>query len=410
MNSGEKRLWWRRPDLDYRQGELCLAGVSLQQLAQLSDFPTFIYSGARVRDNLTRLHSALAATDLEYRIYYAMKANRFPPLLTYIKMQGLAGVDVCSPEEMEVACGAGFREEEISFTATSLSTRDLDILARYPRVHINCDSLSTIRRLGERSPGREIGLRINPAVGVSYGDNLLLQYSGQQTTKFGIYREHLEEAIALAQRYKLRITHIHFHVGIGYLTHQLELWEEAIKRGMEFIDQLPDVRSVNLGGGLGLPHREGDIALDLDKWAATIKRHLQPRGLAVAIEPGDYIVKDSGVLLLQVNSVEKKRDTLFVGVNGGFNLAVEPFFYDLPCEPVPCRIEGDSITAFADDRLIKISIAGNINEALDIWAHHYPLPAVNEGDYIAFLNAGGYAASMSSNHCLRGELYQRLLV
>ena len=56
-----------------------------------------------------------------------------------------------------------------------------------------------------------------------------------------------------------------------------------------------------------------------------------------------------------------------------------------------------------------VTIAGNINEALDIWAADQPMPELREGDPVAFLNAGGYGASMSSNHCMRGEFAERLL-
>jgi len=129
----------------------------------------------------------------------------------------------------------------------------------------------------------------------------------------------------------------------------------------------------------------------------------------VCVEPGDFIVKDAGVLVLQVVSAERKRQVDFVGVDGGFNLAVEPFFYGLPCEPVPCRIAGAVDEVYAPEALRPVSIAGNINEALDVWADQVPLPPLAEGDYLAFINAGGYASAMSSNHCMRGQFQERLL-
>ena len=86
------------------------------------------------------------------------------------------------------------------------------------------------------------------------------------------------------------------------------------------------------------------------------------------------------MLVLGVTDVERKRDTLFAYVDGGFNLAPEPVHYGLPCEPVAClRREGP-----AQD----VTIAGNINEAIDLWAEAKPMPPLREGDYIAFINAG----------------------
>lgn len=394
-------FWWQRPDLGYVNDELHLAGHSLAALARAAGGPAFFYNAERLRAKLGALRDALASTGLRNRVFYAMKANRFAPLLGFIRTTGLAGIDACSPQEVQFALGCGFDEEDISFTATSVSNADLDILARHPGVLINCDSLSTIRRLGERCPGRDIGLRINPGMGLGYGDNDKLKYAGAKTTKFGIYREHFAEALATAREHGLKVRRIHFHVGIGYLTGQLPEWEKILEVCAGFVDDTPDVQSVNLGGGLGLPHVATDKPLDLKAWSAVIKRRFGPRKVEVCVEPGDWIVKDSGVLVLQVNTVERKRDTDFIGVDGGFNLAVEPTAYGLPCEPVPCVRRPGNTQA--------VTIAGNINEALDIWARDVPLPPIEEGDYIAFLNAGGYASAMSSNHCMRGQFQERLL-
>jgi diaminopimelate decarboxylase len=393
--------WWARDDLRYDDGSLQLAGHRVGDLARAASMPSFFYSAERVQTKLRSLHAALEQTGLPSRVFYAMKANRFVPLLAFMRSTGLCGIDACSPRELQLALACGFQEEDISYTATSVSNPDLDVLVRHPGCLINCDSLSTLRRLGERDPGRTIGLRINPGMGVGYGDSELLTYSGAKTTKFGIYREHLDEALSVAAQHDLDVRSIHFHVGIGYQTQQLPLWEEILSVCATFADEIPDLHRINLGGGLGLPHVETDVGLDLEAWAAVIARQFGGRNIEVAVEPGDFLVKDAGVLVLQANTVEEKRDTLFVGVDGGFNLAVEPTFYGMPCEPAPCDVR--------PGREQVVTIAGNINEALDIWARDVSLPPILEGDYLAFLNAGGYASAMSSNHCMRGDFYERLL-
>jgi diaminopimelate decarboxylase len=74
----------------------------------------------------------------------------------------------------------------------------------------------------------------------------------------------------------------------------------------------------------------------------------------------------------------------------------------LPCVAAP----GD----WDAERLQKVTIVGNINEALDVWARDKPMPAMRDGDYLALINAGGYASAMSSNHCMRGPFSERLLL
>jgi len=397
--------WWTREDL-YRAGDgrLIFAGLDAEAIAGGHDRPLFLYGADRIRANARRLRAALESSGCAHRLYYAMKCNRFPPLLEMLAAEGGIGVDICSPNELDLALRCGFDPGDVSFTGTSVADRDLDRLLAHPDLHINCDSLSQIRRIGERDPGRAIGIRINPGLGTGYGDSARLTYAGSRTTKFGIYREQWAEALTLAARHGLRVTAIHFHVGCGYLTEQLDAWEAAVGAALAFLDDLPDATLVNVGGGLGLPHRAGDRPLDLDRWSAIVARHFGGRDLTVAVEPGDYLVKDAGVLLLSVVGVERKRDTLFVAVDGGFNLHPEPAYYDLPCEPVACRPrEADR------DLWHAVSIAGNINEALDLWAEDHPMPPLEEGDRIALINAGGYGSAMSSNHCMRGEFVELLV-
>lgn len=396
--------WWEREDLRYRDGDLVFAGRRVEDLAEQFGTPSFYYNGRRIVANVQRLHDALTGAGLEGRfaVKYAMKANRFAPLLSHLRASGLVGIDACSPNEVEHAIACGFAAEDISFTAGSLSDRDLQRLSRIRGLAMTCDSMSVIRRWGALGPGREIGIRVNPALGISRAQNDKLRYSGANTTKFGIYREQFAEAVALARQYSLRIKKIHFHTGCGYLTPQLDLWDAIIDSCLWFVDQLDTVEIVNVGGGLGVPHVAEDAPLDLNRWAAILARHFRGRGQRVEIEPGDYIAKDCGILLLTVNTVEKKLETVFVGVDAGFNLAVEPAVYGLPFQPLPARLlPGEKQT---------VSIVGNINEALDVWYAGIAMPPLTEGMTLALINAGAYSSAMASNHCMRGDFKEFLLV
>ncbi len=293
----------------------------------------------------------------------------------------------------------GFAEEEISYTGTSVSNADLDIIARHPRVHINCDALSTIRRLGERCPGRTIGIRINPQVGAGYHDEL--HYAGDKATKFGIYPDRFLEAVELANKYDLQVKQLHFHFGSGYLTPQLPQLEQALERTNWFLDQCPEIDTLDIGGGMGVPVTEDRALLDLDRWGQIIAQHAHARRITIHLEPGDYLVKDAGVLLVEVNTVEEKGGTKFIGVNAGFNLQNLAVYYKTPFIVVPL-IERDAPTEC-------VTIAGNINEAIDLLAEDVWLPPIEEGDYLALLNVGGYGASSSSNHCMRGAFTEVLV-
>ncbi|MFV1871800.1 MAG: hypothetical protein ACMZ64_00540 [Oleiphilus sp.] len=395
--------WWQRPDLCYQEGKLLFAGWSVAELATQFGTPSFVYSMSRVEDNIQRIKLALEGQGLvgRYRLLYAMKANRFMPLLANLKQKQLCGIDACSPQEVEHAVSCGFLPRDISFTAGSLSVRDIELLARYPGLFMDCDSLHAIRTWGQLKPGTEIGIRVNPAMGVSRAANEKLQYAGAVTTKFGIYQSEFMQALALAKDYDLTVSKIHFHTGCGYLTEQLGHWEAVIERCLWFVDKVPDLKTVNVGGGLGVPHLASDDALDLNAWASVLKRQFGARKLLIEIEPGDYIVKDAGLLLLSKTFAEQKNTVSFVGVDAGFNIAPEPAYYNLPFQCIPLSWAGEALS--------QVSVVGNINEALDVWCPGALLPDLSQHDYLVLINAGGYSSSMASNHCMRGQFKEFLL-
>jgi diaminopimelate decarboxylase len=399
--------WWQRPDLDYRDGQLQFADNLVKDLIAEHGTPTFVYSSQRIANNIQRLKTALDSTALHnrYTILYAMKANRFRPLLQFLKQQSSVGIDACSPNEVAHAVKCGFKPSQVSFTAGSLSHNDVARLSEFDGLFMDCDSIHAIKTWGELKPGSEIGIRVNPGMGVNRADNDRLQYAGSITTKFGIYQEQFLEALEVAKQHNLTVTKIHFHTGCGFLTEQLSQLDGVIEACLWFVDNCSSVKRVNVGGGLGVPHVASDKPLDLNLWAAVLAKHFAHRDIHLEMEPGEYIVKDSGLLLLSKTYLEKKRQTLFLGVDAGFNIAPEPAYYKLPFQPVPLI---DSSTV-AVESLEKVMVVGNINEALDVWYEDAILPDMSEQDYLVLINSGGYSSSMASNHCMRGEFKEILL-
>jgi diaminopimelate decarboxylase len=412
--TNQKALWWERESLSYgADGRLLLRGRDVGTLAaECGGRPLYLYDGRRVEENIYRLDSTLTAAGLRHRIFYAMKSNRFMPLLSMMKSRGLCGIDACSPAEVVHARQCGFLPDEISFTATSLSNDDLQAISRHKGMTINCDSISSIRRLGALGCCQEIGIRINPGAGIGYTDNERLRYAGEEKpTKFGIYLSEFAEALEVAESVGLKVSGIHFHAGCGFLTPQLDQLDRVFSRVAEFIQYVSHLKYIDIGGGLGVPLVADDSSLVLDQWANVVARHFGELEVEIWVEPGDFIAKDSGVLVLQVNTVEKKCGHTFVGVNGGFNIHIEPAFYDLPLEIVPVALNAEEDrVALASQSGTRVTVAGNINEALDVFAENLPLPTIREGDLLALLNSGGYGSSMSSNHCMRGDFLELLII
>ena len=135
-----------------RDGRLRFVGRDVEAIAREHGTPLYVYDPERFAANFRRLQAALDRAQLQHRVHYALKANRLPAYLERLRALGNVGIDVCSPRELELARGAGWKPEEISYTGTNLSERDLDVILAEP-VILNLDSLSAIRRVGRPGAG-----------------------------------------------------------------------------------------------------------------------------------------------------------------------------------------------------------------------------------------------------------------
>jgi diaminopimelate decarboxylase len=390
--------WWSRPGLEVRDGRLLVAGREAEGIARVSGTPVFAYDLVRIEEQARSLLEAFERVGAPFRLRLALKAQRDPQVLAFVRALGSIGLDVCSPGEVAVALAHGWAPEEISFTGTNLSERDLDAIVP-SGVHVNVDLLSQLDRLGRRAPGSSVGIRINPRAGASSRPGLTELYTGaERPSKFGILEQQLDAALEIARTRELRLDTVHFHVGRTLLTDALPDLEIAVERAARIARRLLDsghpIAEVNAGGGLGIPYDEDTRPLDVDAFADVLARHLGPLGVAIACEPGDFLVKEMGVLLAEVVTVDDRDGHRFAGLDAGFNVAPERFIYDEPLPLVLCRA--------ADAPAVRpVTVTGNINEGDDLWAEELPLPEVREGDVIALLRVGSYNASMYLEHTLR---------
>jgi diaminopimelate decarboxylase len=151
-------VWWARPGLDVREGRLRVAGRDAEALAREHGTPLYVYDLVRIEEQARALQDALASAGLRGPVRLALKAQRAPEALAVLRGLGPPGdprsvsIDVCSPRELLHALEHGWRPEEISYTGTNVSERDLDVVLAHP-VHVNVDLLSQLERLGDGPRG-----------------------------------------------------------------------------------------------------------------------------------------------------------------------------------------------------------------------------------------------------------------
>ncbi|MFA4965191.1 MAG: diaminopimelate decarboxylase [Thermoleophilia bacterium] len=402
------RTWWCRPGLEASGGRLMIAGRDAEELAREHGTPLYAYDLDHVEANVRALQEALARTGHPWKVRFALKSQREPEVLARLRAiaapgtPGFVGLDVCSPGEVEYGLANGFPAREISYTGTNVSERDLDVILQ-AGVHLNLDLISQVHRVGRRASGGTIGIRVNPRVGAVRPGSGISYYSGDKPTKFGIYPERLDEAIDAARSYDLTIDTIHFHVSHHLLSDDLPAFDRAVEAAAGMARQAIDagcpVREVNAGGGLATVMAQGQEPLDLDGYARVLARHLGPLGVTIACEPGEMLVKNAGVLLAEVVTVEDRSaagdgSAVFAGLDCGWNIMHLAFVYHESVEAVLCRAADAPRTA-------TYTLASHINEGPDLYAEDYPLPPVREGDIVALLGVGAYCQANWHRHCLR---------
>jgi diaminopimelate decarboxylase len=289
----EHRTWWERPGLQVHDGRLAIAGRDAEQVARMNGTPVFAHDLVSARDQANALRDAMAAAGLTFRIRFALKAQRDPDFLRFLRAEApFVGMDVCSPGEVRLALEHGWAPDEISYTGTNVSDRDLATILP-AGVHVNVDLLSQLERIGRAAPGSTVGIRVNPGIGASIHGGAETKYAGTKPTKFGILPERLDEAVAIAAGHRLTIDTVHYHTGYLYMTESIPIVEQAATRVAAIVGDLRDrgcpIREVNTGGGLGVRFRESATGLDVVAWSEALARAYAGLDVVVATEPGEFI-------------------------------------------------------------------------------------------------------------------------
>jgi diaminopimelate decarboxylase/aspartate kinase len=191
----------------------------------------------------------------------------------------------------------------------------------------------------------------------------------------------------------VRVLGLHAHVGSGIF--DVTSWEHTARLLAGAAGAFPDLRVIDLGGGLGVPEHPDQPGVDLGKLDAllTTVRAEHPH-LELWLEPGRYLVAAAGVLLARVTQLKAKGEVRFVGVATGMNSLIRPALYGAYHEIV-------NLTRADEKASELVSIVGPICESADVFGHDRLLPVTSEGDVLAIANAGAYGHAMSSHYNLR---------
>ena len=363
----------------------------LLELAKNFGTPTYAYDANRIRSQIETLRRHTRG--VSSRLLYAMKANALRPILQLIQDEGM-GVDAVSPAELELALRIGFAPENIFFSSNNMTDDEMH-RAVSAGVILNVGELSRLRQFGITYPGSQICVRLNPRIGAGHHAHVI---TAGDKSKFGISVDQSDEILSIAAEFDLHIVGLHQHIGSGILETEI-IWK-AISVLLDAARNFKDLKFLNLGGGLGVPYRPDENALDMADWESVIieplreyKEAHRSRDLEFIFEPGRYIVAESGTLLVQVNTLKPSNDRLFAGVDSGMGHLLRPAIYDAH----------HAIYNLSNPKaeLHTYDIVGNICESADFFARDRAVQEIREGDILAIMDTGAYGMSMASEYNLR---------
>ncbi len=364
--------------------------------------PAYVYSARAIVERFSALQSALAGT--HHFIAVALKANALPALLSPLRELG-AGVEAVSAAELLVADGLGFRGDRMVMSGVGKTATDLETALGLGVRFVSVESRGELELLNRLALGHGVRapalLRLNPGIDAATHPKIA---TGTPAAKFGMPEVDL---VALAEESRgwpgVELLGVHAHVG-SQIRNVETLARNAEQLGGAFSRLrragVP-VTIVDVGGGLGIPQRDGENEISMETYAAAVLQTLREvlgrecPGVdpTLVFEPGRALFGPAGALVVRVLHTKRSGSREFCVVDGGMNDFLRPALYGAWHRIVPLRPRPETERLF--------DVVGGVCETGDAFARDRALPPLRAGDFLAVLDAGAYGYSMASNYNLR---------
>ena len=373
----------------YQDKQLTCDGVLARDVVANCGTPAYIYSLPRVLANHQRIRAAFSALDVH--VHYSIKANGNLALLRSLADAG-AGFDAVSGGEIFRALNAGARPIDIVFAGVGKTRDELRYAIEQGVGWFNVENVDECRIINDlvTEVGSEpvwTALRLNPDVAANTHPHIATGHAG---AKFGLSSDAIQYLLAHRDSYpNLRFAGIHLH--IGSQLHDLDATRAAVQIARDLIQPFPDIRTLNIGGGIPVPYSRDDVMPDVETFAAVLQPLL--KDYRVLLEPGRSIIADAGILVTEVLYTKEQGGKYIVIVDASMSELIRPALYKAHHDIIPLT-ESD-----AETRICQV--VGPVCETADYLGLEIPLSPVQPGDLLAIMTTGAYGMVMSSNYNAR---------
>ena len=391
------------PFLAYRESQLFIEDMCLQDLANTHGTPLFVYSKAAMLHALAAYQRAFAGRDA--KVHYAMKANSSLGVLQVFAHAG-CGFDIVSAGELERVLAAGGHAADVIFSGVGKTREEMRVALQAGIACFNVESEAELDVLNQVavSVGKvaPVSIRVNPNVDPKTHPYIS---TGLKGNKFGIAHESTLQAYQhAAQLPGLKVVGIDCHIGSQITTS--EPYMDALDKVLDLVEQIEKagipIHHLDFGGGLGINYNNDTPPAADTLWSALLAR-LDARGFGqrrLMIEPGRSLVGNAGVCLSEVQYLKPGEQKNFCIIDAAMNDLPRPAMYEAFHQIVPLTLT-DAATQVYD-------VVGPVCESGD-WIGRDRALNVQSGDTLAVLSAGAYCMSMASNYNTRGRAAEVLV-
>lgn len=352
-----------------------------------------MYSEEKLRETAEELLSFPAPYGLTVR--YAMKANPTRGILKLFDSLGVQ-IDASSGYEAERAILAGIDAKKIMLTTQELPKNLKELVEA--GVIFNACSFHQLEEYGKLFPGKEISVRINPGLGSGFNFKTMV---GGSDASFGMWYYSLGQAKEIIEKYDLKVTKVHTHIGSGT---DPNLWEKVSQISLDLLNFFPDANCLNLGGGFKVARMSYEKNTDVSEVGKRVAASLEDfyaktgRKIHIEIEPGTYFVANNAVLLSTIQDISATDKYKFLKLDAGMTEIIRPTMYGAQH---PIEVFSDS------SEKEEYVVVGHCCESGDLLT---PAPDNGEaisprtlnkaaiGDILIIGGVGAYCAGMSAKH------------
>lgn len=380
-------------------------------VAEFGQTPLFLYDRALIAARVAELRAVLPPG---IKLHYAIKANPMPAVVS--ELAGLVdGLDVASGGELKTALASGMSPQHISFAGPGKRDQELQ-QAVQAGITLNIESEGEMSRLARIAQAlgmvARVAIRVNPDFDLK-GAGMRM---GGGAKPFGVDAERVPAMMQAMPEMPFDFQGFHIFTGSQSLSAQalIEAQDNTLALAARLARSAPSkIRSVNIGGGFGLPYGAGDTPLDVSNVAQALGHRLarlEPElaDAEIILELGRYLVGEAGVYLTSVIDRKQSHGEVFLITDGGLHhqLAASGNFGQVIRRNYPVCIA----TQYDKPSVETAHIVGCLCTPLDRLAEKLPVPKVGPGDLVAVFMAGAYGLTASPSRFLGHDDAREYLV